>query len=196
MSEHPLYNEQELLLQVAKGDEAAFATLIRYHWKNVYGHALAWLKSVEEAEEITQDIFLKVWNTRSRLAEVDNFENWLFIIARNAIASAFRRKIDKPSFLTDQEIEENSIRPDHLMERQQHYQILLAGINMLPDKRQQVFRMSRLEGLSHHEIASKLGMHKDTVAQYIVKAVGFLKSYLKEHIHDNLLIILLLGGLA
>lgn len=196
MPDHPLYNEQELLLQIAKGNEAAFTTLIRHHWKNVYGHALAWLKSAEEAEELTQDVFLKVWNSRDRLTEITSFENWLFIIARNVMASAFRKKIETPSFLTDQYIEESSLRPDHLMERQQHYQILLAGIALLPDKRQQVFRMSRLEGLSHNEIAAKLGMHKDTVAQYIVKAVVFLKSYLQEHIHDNLLVILLLGGLA
>jgi RNA polymerase sigma-70 factor (ECF subfamily) len=184
-----------LLLKVTEGDEQALATIVRLYWKNIYGHALTWIRSAEEAEELTQDIFLKVWNSRSQLGEIENFENWLFIISRNTILSAVRKKLNKPSFVEQQEQEENSLRPDHWSEHRQHYQVLLDGISLLPDRRQQVFRMSRLEGLTHEQIAERLGMHKDTVAQYIVKAVAFLKIYLQEHIGDSLLVIILLGGL-
>ena len=180
---------------IAEGDEKAFADLIRLYWKNIYAHALSWMRSAEEAEELTQDIFLKVWHSRGQLAGVENFENWLFIVSRNTIVSAVRKKLSRPSFLQQQEQEENSLRPDLLSENRQHYQVLLNGIGLLPEKRQQVFRMSRLEGLTHEQIAERLGMHKDTVAQYIVKAVAFLKIYLQEHIGDSLLVIILLGGL-
>lgn len=195
----------DLLSRVAEGDEKAFAALIRLYWKNIYAHALSWVRSAEEAEELTQDIFLKVWHSRETLPEMENFENWLFIISRNAILSAVRKKLSRPAFLQQQELEENSLRPDLLSEnsqrpdllseKRQHYQVLLEGIALLPEKRQQVFRMSRLEGLTHEQIAERLGMHKDTVAQYIVKAVTFLKSYLREHIGDSLMVIILLGGL-
>jgi len=180
---------------IAEGDEKAFADLIRLYWKNIYAHALSWMRSAEEAEELTQDIFLKVWHSRGQLAGVENFENWLFIVSRNTIVSAVRKKLSRPSFLQQQEQEENSLRPDLLSENRQHYQVLLNGIGLLPEKRQQVFRMSRLEGLTHEQIAERLGIHKDTVAQYIVKAVAFLKSYLQEHIGDSLMVIVLLGGL-
>jgi len=180
---------------IAEGDEKAFADLIRLYWKNIYAHALSWMRSAEEAEELTQDIFLKVWHSRGQLAGVENFENWLFIVSRNTIVSAVRKKLSRPSFLQQQEQEENSLRPDLLSENRQHYQVLLNGIGLLPEKRQQVFRMSRLEGLTHEQIAERLGIHKDTVAQYIVKAVAFLKSYLQEHIGDSLMVIILLGGL-
>jgi RNA polymerase sigma factor (sigma-70 family) len=190
-----IYTDPALLLQIAAGDETAFSSLVRYHWKNVYAHALSWIKTVEEAEELTQDVFLKVWNSRSQFEQVENFENWLFIIARNMIVSAVRKRLNRPTFLADQEIEENSLSPDRLLENRQHYQVLLAGISLLPEKRQQVFRMSRLEGLTHAQIADKLGMNKDTVAQYIVKAVNFLKAYLTEHLGDYILVIILLAGL-
>ena len=180
---------------MAEGDEQAMAAIVRLYWKNIYAHALSWVKSVEEAEELTQDIFVKVWGSRSRIGQVENFENWLFIISRNTIVSAVRRKLSQPAFLQQQDLEENSLRPDRMSESRQHYQVLLKGIDLLPEKRQQVFRMSRLEGLSHEQIAERLGIHKDTVAQYIVKAVAFLKSYLQEHIGDSLLVIVLLGGL-
>jgi RNA polymerase sigma factor (sigma-70 family) len=183
-----------LLLEIVEGNEEALAGLIRLYWKNVYAHALSWVKSAEEAEELTQDIFLKVWNARDQISRVENFEAWLFIITRNALASAVRKKLSQPTFIQDQEREENSLRPDYLLENRQHYQVLLTGIGLLPEKRQQVFRMSRLEGRTHEEIAKLLGMHKDTVAQYIVKAVTFLKSYLHEHLGDSLLVIVLLAG--
>ena len=189
-----IHNDPTLLLQIAEGDEKALAGLVRLYWKNIYAHALSWMKSAEEAEELTQDIFLKVWHSRGQISKVDNFENWLFIISRNTIVSAVRKKLSQPNFLREQEMEENALRPDHLLENRQHYQVLLTGISLLPAKRQQVFRMSRLEGLTHEQIAEQLGIHKDTVAQYIVKAVIFLKSYLQEHIGNSLLVTILLAG--
>jgi RNA polymerase sigma-70 factor (ECF subfamily) len=190
-----VYNDPALLRQIADGDEKAVATLVRLYWKNIYAQALAWVKSAEEAEELTQDVFLKIWNARHQIGQVDQFENWLFIIARNTIVSAVRKKLNRPGFLEEQEAEENTLRPDRQAEHRQHYQLLLTGIDLLPEKRQQVFRMSRLEGLTHEQIAERLGMHKDTVAQYIVKAVAFLRGYLREHIGDSLLLIILLAGL-
>ena len=109
-----------LLLKVTEGDEQALAAIVRLYWKNIYGHALAWIRSAEEAEELTQDIFLKVWNSRSQLGEVENFENWLFIISRNTILSAVRKKLNRPSFVEQQEQEENSLRPDQWSEHRQH----------------------------------------------------------------------------
>lgn len=184
------------MLKVADGDELALAALVRLYWKNIYAQALSWVKSAEEAEELAQDIFVKVWDARSRLHLVDNFENWLFIIARNTIISAVRKKLSRPAFLQQQDLEESSLRPDQALEHRQHYQLLLSGIDLLPEKRQQVFRMSRLEGLTHEQIATQLGIQKDTVAQYIVKAVAFLRSYLQEHLGNTLLVIILLSGLG
>lgn len=65
----------------------------------------------------------------------------------------------------------------------------------MPEKRQQVFRISRLEGMSHEKIAVALGIHKLTVAQYIVKSLSFLKTYLEDHTEDTVLVIILLRGL-
>ena len=179
---------------VAGGDEQAFAQLIRVYWRMVYSHTLAWLRSAAEAEELTQDIFMRVWTSREKLKQVESFEDWLFIIVRNAAVSALRVKLSRPAFLEEQDAEEHRLRPDLRMEGRERYEILLEGIRLLPEKRQEVFRLSRLEGLTHEQIADRLGIHKDTVAQYIVKAVAFLRGYLREHLGDTFLVILLLGA--
>ena len=164
------------------------------YWRMVYSLALAWLRSAAEAEELTQDVFLRVWTNREKLKELERFEDWLFIIARNATLSALRVKLSRPAFLAEQDAEEHRLRPDLWTEGRERYEILLEGIGLLPAKRQEVFRLSRLEGLTHEQIAERLGIHKDTVAQYIVKAVVFLRGYLQEHLGDSLLVILLLGA--
>ena len=180
------------MYRVAYGDERAFAELIRVHWKHVYSHALAWLRSASEAEELTQDVFVRVWAARAKLEEVDHFDSWLFIIARNTILSGVRKKLSRPDFVAEQDMAEKALRPDERLESRQYYEYLMKGIALLPERRQQVFRLSRLEGLTHSQIAEQLGMHKDTVAQYIVKALAFLRGYLQEHLGDSLLVCLLL----
>ncbi|HLZ86436.1 MAG TPA: sigma-70 family RNA polymerase sigma factor [Puia sp.] len=189
MTEETAHNDRILLLQMARGDEKGLTGIVRLYWKDIYSQAIVLLKSAEEAEELTQDIFLKVWNARDQLEHIENFANWLFIVARNTIITAFRKKLNRPGFLQEQEAEEVALRPDrqaelrpdHQAEHREQYRLLLKGISLLPEKRQQVFRLSRMEGLTHEQIAERLGIHKDTVAQYIVKAVAFLRSYLREH---------------
>ena len=62
----------------------------------IFSQSLAFVKSVPQAEELTQDIFMKVWRNRQKLTQVDNFENWLYILARNLIFDSFKAKVNAP----------------------------------------------------------------------------------------------------
>ncbi len=143
---------------------------------------------------------MRVWRNRTNLTRLDNFGNWLFILARNLIFDSFKTRINRPleaGVLQAAGLELNApdlLTPDLMTEQRDTYQLLLRGIGQLPEKRQQVFRMSRLEGMSHEQIAQTLGIHKITVAQYIVKSLSFLKSYLKEHGINTIMVITLLHG--
>ena len=185
--------EKELLAKVAKGDERAFALLVGKYADTIYSHCLAYVKSVERAEELAQDIFFKIWSVRDKLPEVDRFEDYLFILARNTIYRSFRKKVQELVAITSEGMETDMV-PDLQTEYRNSYQLLLRGIEQLPEKRRQVFRMSRLEGMSHEQISQVLGIHKVTVAQYIVKSLSYLKTYLKEHTGDTILVCILLRG--
>ncbi len=181
-----------ILLLVAAGDERAFARLLRLYGDTIFSQAMAFVKSVPQAEELTQDIFMRVWRSREKLHEVENFENWLFIIARNLIFDSFKARVNTPLPYAANSLVADLITPDLQTEQRDTYQLLLRGIDQLPEKRRQVFRMSRLEGMSHEQIAQTLGIHKITVAQYIVKSLSFLKTYLEEHTGDAVPVILIL----
>jgi len=184
--------ESDLLARVAAGDQLAFAEIVRRYWNTIYSHGLVYLKSAPRAEEITQDVFMKIWTAREKLPEVRNLDNYLFIIARNHIFNEARKKINLV-YGDVGERAETSFLPDLQAEYKESYQQLLKGIELLPEKRRQVFKLSRLEGLSNEQISTQLGIHKDTVYQYLVKSLLFLRAYMQEHMGDTLLVLLLIG---
>lgn len=126
-----------------------------------------------------------------RLKDIHSFKDYLFIVSRNMIYKAFRKKIHELANLNCQDNLIASEQSDLQMNYKESYQILLKGIHLLPEKRRQAFALSRLEGKSHEEIATIMRIGKTTVAQYIILAVDFLKGYLKKHTEDAILFYLL-----
>ncbi|WEK38310.1 MAG: sigma-70 family RNA polymerase sigma factor [Candidatus Pseudobacter hemicellulosilyticus] len=200
MESYTTYPLDELICLVADGDELAFTIIVNRLWRNCYFHALTYTHSPQKAEEITQDIFLQVWNNRAKLKEIADFEHWFKVVARNKIISALRGKLQEIATL-DAIGENNSnatieplLKPDLQAEYRESYQILLKGIELMPEKRREVFKLSRLEGKSNQEIAELLNIHPVTVSQYLAKSLAFLKTYLQEQEVGTMHCLLLLGG--
>jgi RNA polymerase sigma-70 factor (ECF subfamily) len=168
------------LVRISAGDEDAFSQLLKRFWNKVYTQALAYLKSAAIAQELTQDVFLRIWTNRSKLSEVDNFPGYLFIITKNEILTQLR----KPSthqVPPDETLEESLWKPDQQLQYKESYTILLNGIEQLPPTRKQVFKMSRHEGLSYDAIAARLNISRNGVKDHIVKALLFLRTYARLH---------------
>ena len=164
----------------AGGDEQAFACLVDAYWNNIYTQSLAYIRSPHLAEEATQDTFVKIWNSRASLPGLDNFENFLFIVARNVIISAIRKK--RALYRVQQAFEMNEVAPsaDQQLSYKEVCENLRRGIELMPPQRKLVFHLSRLEGLSHEEISHRLGISKNTIKEHIIKGVSFLRNYMKE----------------
>ncbi len=199
MKSYANYTDQDLSRLVAGGDGQAFAALVERLWRNIYLHTLTYTRNPETAEEITQDIFINLWNNREKLKEVNDFSAWLTIVARNNILSALRKRLQglaghtQLQDMPEDMLMETLLVPDKQAESKEFYQLLLKGIELLPEKRRAVFKMSRLEGLSNLEIAEKLQMHPVTVSQYMAKALGFLRAYLHSHTGNAVLAIVLIS---
>ena len=180
MNQNPSHTEKELLIGVAAGNEEAFSRLVNLYRNKVFSHALTFVKSYEEAEEITQDIFVKVWANRHRLPEVQDFKNYLFILGRNHLVSAIRKKVMNTTSNDDEEdIPGTLLLPDHQVEDKETYRHLINGIDQLPPQQKAVFTLSRMENLSHAEIGERLGISKRTVKFHLVQALNFLREYLR-----------------
>ncbi len=165
-----------------QGDEEAFAWLLKRHAGNLYAQALAYTKSSEVAQDIVQDVFLKVWAGRAGLGKITSFEDYLFITARNRIISVMRKRLTLP--VTDgmeELISENSPSAEQQLSLKQAEMILEKGITLMPPQRQLIFKMSRREGLSYAEIGERLGISPSTVKGHIIQALNFLRDHFRNH---------------
>jgi RNA polymerase sigma-70 factor (ECF subfamily) len=160
----------------------------------VYTQANVYLRSAALAQEITQDVFIKIWATRERLPQVNNFSAYLFIVTRNELISALRKKGLEQTNLSET-LEESGWIPDQQLQYKESYKLLLEAIEALPPGRRTVFKLSRLEGLSYDEIARQLDISRNGVKDHIVKALLFLRTYLVTHGGDTLFLLLLLSDL-
>ncbi len=179
----PKYDETALLEEVAKGDEKSFRQLFDQYWDTVYNTSFAFTKSSALAEELTQDIFLKIWMQREKLSGIEKFKDYLFIIARNHIFNELRKKVHEQSFADHlfNYFEETANTPEQQFLLRETEQLINEAVKQLPSQQQLIYCLSRQQGLCHQEIADKLHISTNTVKSHINKALQFIRNYLQSH---------------
>lgn len=174
-------DERNLLLAIKCDDPDAFKKVyLRYRLK-LYYFAFRFMRNKEDAEEVVQEVFIKIWNSRKQLNETLSFNSYLFTIAKNHIFNLNRDKINHEAFInflipfcndTENTTEETVISND----LETH---LNNAIDNLPPRRKLIFKKSREEGLTYPQIASELKISEKTVESQIHLALKWLKSQTK-----------------
>lgn len=184
MNYHDSYNEYDLLRQLGTGSEYAFTRLFNKYRGTIYGVALKFLRSPVLAEEIVQDVFLKVWHKREEIALVKRLDAYLFIMARNIIFDRMKKisyeAADEISNLKEQSSADDT---EYLVRQHQCQELLQQAINMLPVQQRQVYRFAKLEGLSHEIIAEKMQLSRHTVKKHMAMALQTIRKHIESHLH-------------
>jgi RNA polymerase sigma-70 factor, ECF subfamily len=187
--------EKELVKQFKAGNEMAFE-LIFHHTK---GKLKGFLKKVlpvgEDEESVMQEIYLKLWSNRKTIEADKSFETFLFTVARNMVIDVMRKRLSKQKYLENlysqlKEGQKNSMDTLAAVEYSELEQKIFELINKLPEKRQEIFRLNRIEGFTYKEIAAKLDISENTVDTQIRKALTFLRNEMKNFISLLLLVYL------
>lgn len=176
------FTEKQILEAISKGDEKAFETFFLYYYPLVKGFICGLLQSQEEAEDISQDIFLMLWNNRSSLNTINNFKSYLFRVCKNAVyrhierALLFKNYQQKQTEKTVSPSETNEIDDNiHLKE----LELLVAmAVEKMPPQRKKIYKMSRESGMSSEEIAQTLGINKRTVENHLSQALTDIRKIL------------------
>lgn len=172
-----------VLKKVAEGDEIAFRVIFDRYWDAVYGVALALTKLPGHAEEITQDVFLKIWLKRESVSGIGKFEAYLFTVARNHIFNEFRKKIKTVAF-TDHLAEHLQTvvnTPHECLLYHELEQLTAKAIEQLAPQQRTIYCLSREQGLSQEEIAASLHISRHTVKSHMNKALHVIRRYLGSH---------------
>ena len=184
--------DTELATLLIRDNEAAFSELYVRYKDNLYYFCLHLLKSKEEANDIVQEIFIRLWESRSFINPELSFSSFLYTMARNRILNYFRDiDIDEKvkQILSAQKItEEEAI--DSKIIYTEYQMILQNAISQLPPQRQKIFNMSRIESMSHKEIAAELGISVNTVQEHISEALKFIKVYFSKHADISISLLL------
>ncbi|MBW7893260.1 MAG: RNA polymerase sigma-70 factor, partial [Chitinophagaceae bacterium] len=172
--------------------EHAFASLVDEYRGRVFAHVLTYVKIYDEAIEIVQDIFIKIWIQRDRLTEVKDFPAYLFIISRNYLVSAIRKRVMDRVSLQDEDMLHEIVRPDNTLEAKELEKYIAAAVAQMPPQQRMVFTLSRNSRLSQEEIAAKMNISKRTVKFHMTAALNALRLFLKDADYKVVLILLLL----
>ena len=173
-------NEKKLIKDLKKGKRKAFEYFFYTYYNKLLYTANQYLKNKDEAEEIVQEVFYRVWYYRSNMDPALSFKNYIITIAKNLIFNKAKKEITRITYEKYVRINQNyshNALEDYLNFNELDQQIN-AKIDLLPPKRKEIFILSRQLGLSHKEIASKLNISTNTVENHINKAIKFLKEYI------------------
>lgn len=187
------YEERELLVRISEGDEAAFHTLYTQYWGKIYANALKFTKAPELAKDLAQDVFVKLWVKREKLATVEQFAAYLYRVARNVFYDHFSQKVFDPSNAAYLDIYFQGITlpADTRLQTRELESHIESAIRRLPVQVRTAFELSRKEGLSHDQIAEKMGISRITSKSYISRALLSIRAFLEQHPDKGFLLLLL-----
>ena len=183
-------SNSDLILLIQKDDQVAFYNLYERYCRRLYGFVFRYIKQKEDAEEIVQEVFVKIWESRNKIDAYSSFESFLFTIAYNTTISLLRKRTSEKKYLEHlQSLQHPDDLPDlideiHFNELNDRVQLLL---NELTPRQKEIYHLSREEGLSHDEIAKKLDISVNTVKKHMANTLAFLKSQIDSNLSINLL---------
>ncbi|MFV0591539.1 MAG: RNA polymerase sigma-70 factor [Draconibacterium sp.] len=175
-------NEEKILVdKIRSGNELAFEKLFRQNYRPMCLFATGILRDDEMAEEVVQDFFVKLWDRREGFTIETSVKNYLFRAVKNLCINVIKHEQIKLKHAQQAiaEAEENDYK-DHFLEIDLELAIE-KSINELPEKRREIFRLSREEGLKYREIADRLNISVKTVETQISLAIKTLRKKLKQY---------------
>ena len=189
-----IHNEKELLLQIAQGDRSAFKVLYTAYFPHVQQYVSLFEPGRESLDELTQDVFVRIWEKRARLAGVESFKGYVFLITRNVVFNFIRAlKVRQRVKELDESIDVVSNEFENELLFKQYYRIAIEAMDKLPPGRRKVLKMSIDDGLTLDEIAAELDITRAGVKKQLYAATAFVRQYLHEHGEISLLLFVFLS---
>lgn len=183
-------NNFDLIESLRNGEDSAYAYLLKQYHKRLFTYLLTLTHNDALAEDIIQNVFLKLWEYRSRLNPDYSIQNFLYKSCYNEFVNHYKKN-QRITYFEKAYIETIESVMDHtdlnLLEKKN--EIIFQGISSLPDKCAEVFILSKKEGLTNIEIAEYLNLSLKTVEGHLTKAYSILREQLGAKIKSFLFLL-------
>ena len=169
--------------RVAAGDEEAFKKIYYLFYRKLYLFSLAIVKIKEAAEEITEDVFIKIWQQRAHISAINNLRVYLYIATKNTALSYLSKKakdnLVEPFDNINIDLYKSSITPEELMITAEMYRKIQQQVEALPPRCKMIFKLIREDGLKYKEVSDILNISVNTIDVQIAIAIKKIAVALK-----------------
>lgn len=176
------HTDHDLFRLIAADNETAFSELFRRYDKRIYPFVLKMIRTPDLAEEITHEIFIKIWRHRKKLPEIDQPEAYILTIAARHTLDQIKKRLNENKMLqglSASKVRSHNDTEEKLLVRDRAA-LVQQAVDQLPPQQKTVYELSRLEGLNYEQIAQRLQISPNTVRNHLVKALGSIRDYMKE----------------
>jgi len=188
-------DERQLIQQLMKGDESAFKQIVETRKSLVYNTVFGLLQNPEDAEDVTQEVFIKVFEVIHQFKGESSFSTWIYRIAVTKSLELIRKGKRKKrfAFITSLFGENEEIRydppevnhPGVVLENRENANKLFAAIRQLPENQRVAFTLHKVEGIPYQEISEIMNMSVSAIESLIHRAKTNLKKILKDYYLNN-----------
>jgi len=179
-SDSKMVKKGYLVQRIKRSDSEAFRELFEIYQLDIFNFLHFKLGNIEAAEDLLQDVFIKIWQRRFQLREDTSIKAFLFTIARHSALNYLRHNKIVLRFQMEQKNKASEAQSEYLeLERVEFKNMLMNAITNLPVKSRLAFMMNRFEELTYHEIADRLNISVKTVESHMGRALRLLRKSLQ-----------------
>jgi RNA polymerase sigma-70 factor (ECF subfamily) len=178
-------NEQLRLIQgLTRGDKQVFGEIFHLYYGPLCAYCMRFVSSQEEAEEIVQNLFFKLWTKHNNLYINTSLQAYLYRAVRNYALNYLKQVKTHKEFenYIGFQTKDKAVNPDNTLEESDMQRVMKLAVLSLPEKRREIFELSRFEGLKNNEIALRLNISLKTVENQMTKAFEHLRQVLREYL--------------
>lgn len=177
------YNDEELMQEIKADNMFAFDIIYKKYCKRVYKFGYSILKSSEDAENLTQDVFLNLWENRHKVEKDSSIKSYIFTITYNSSISIIRKKTKESEFVKYlKSLPEINEEPSNVELEFNELTIKLGEIiETLPQRQKEVYVLHRVEGLKYKVISERLHISVNTIENHMSRALKTIREKLGKY---------------
>jgi RNA polymerase sigma-70 factor (family 1) len=183
---------QQLFDSMSRDSEQAFTELFHIFTPKLLPFVSRLTRNEHIAKELIQETFLRLWVDRVNLTEIQNPSAWIYRIASNLSINWLRTQGSRRRIIQKIEPQEATDSVVQELDSKELHGIIQQAVNQLPEKRQEIYRLSREEGLSHQQIAEKLNISPNTVKNQLIHALKSIRESISTQTGLSLITLVLL----
>ena len=175
--------EREVIAALKSDSQEAFNEIYSTYARRLYSYCYKFSRTAEDAEEIVQDTFVRLWNSRGKLKSDTNLNNLIFTISHRLVINAWHKRMLDPRYITFLEIQEqvaDSRRTEHAVEYDEFSWRVLSLMDKLPTTQRKIVQYAKMEDFPSKEIARRMNLSEQTVRNQLSLALKTLRSQMKD----------------